>query len=92
VAAVLDRHDPKRLIDLGLQADPALTDEEFADAMRRLGRLDDEVFETLYGRTSKQNASRVGLASTAACSSDRWSLPRRGGTGTRRRRERSGRN
>ena len=47
---------PKQLIELGSRADPALTDEEFADAMRRFDRLDDEVFETLYGRTAEECA------------------------------------
>jgi hypothetical protein len=55
VAAALDRYDPQQLMDLGLRSDPALTDEEFADAMRRLDRLDNEVFETLYGRTADEN-------------------------------------
>lgn len=53
VAAALDRYTRQQLIELGRLADPALTDEEFADAMRRLDRLDDSVFE-LYGRTPDQ--------------------------------------
>lgn len=53
VAAALDRYTRQQLIELGRRADPALTDEEFADAMRRLDRLDDSVFE-LYGRTPDQ--------------------------------------
>jgi hypothetical protein len=53
VAATLDRYTRQQLIELGRRADPALTDEEFADAMRRLDRLDDSVF-TLYGYTPDQ--------------------------------------
>jgi predicted nucleotidyltransferase component of viral defense system len=56
VAAALDRYNPEQLMELGLRADPALTDEEFADALRRFDRLDDEVFETLYGRTADECA------------------------------------
>jgi predicted nucleotidyltransferase component of viral defense system len=56
VAAALDRYNSQQLMELALCADPALTDEEFADAMRRLDRLDDEVFETMYGRTSEECA------------------------------------
>ena len=53
VAAALSRYTRPQLIELGRRADSALTDEEFADAMRRLDRLDDVVFE-LYGRTPAQ--------------------------------------
>lgn len=56
VGALLPSHQPGQLVDLGRQADPALTDEEFADAMRRLDRLDDSVFEQLYGLTPDQIA------------------------------------
>jgi hypothetical protein len=44
----------KQLMSLARQADPALTDEDFADALRRLDRLDNAVFEELYGRTREQ--------------------------------------
>ncbi len=54
VAAALDRYNPEQLMELASRADPALTDEEFADAMRRFDRLDNEVFETLYGRTTEE--------------------------------------
>jgi len=56
VAAALDRYDPEQLMELALQADPALAGEEFAVALRRFDRLDNEVFETLYGRTSEESA------------------------------------
>jgi hypothetical protein len=55
VAAALGRYTRAQLIELGRRADPALTDEEFADAMRRLDRLDDVVFN-LYQRTPAQIA------------------------------------
>jgi hypothetical protein len=55
VAAALTRYTREQVTDLGRQADPALSDEEFAEAMRRLDRLDDPVFE-LYGRTPDQIA------------------------------------
>jgi hypothetical protein len=50
-------------MELALRADSALTGEEFADAMRRFDRLDNEVFETLYGRTPDECAEmRARLA------------------------------
>jgi hypothetical protein len=52
--AALDRYNPEQLMELASRADPALTDEEFAAAMRRFDRLDNEVFETLYGRTTEE--------------------------------------
>lgn len=60
VAAALDRYSREQLLELASRADAALTDEEFADAMRRFDRLDDEVFETLYGRTSDECAEMRG--------------------------------
>jgi hypothetical protein len=56
VAAALDRYNSEQLLGMGKRSDPALTDEEFADAMCRFDRLQNEVFETLYGRTSEQCA------------------------------------
>jgi len=56
VAAVLGSDSPQRLVDLGLRSDPALTNEDFTDAIRRLDRLDDSVFAELYGRTPEQIA------------------------------------
>ncbi|MBO0879869.1 MAG: hypothetical protein J2P17_05780, partial [Mycobacterium sp.] len=50
-AAALDRYSIDRLIRLARQLDPGLTDQDFADAGRRLDRLDDAVF-TRYGLTS----------------------------------------
>ncbi|HZN19398.1 MAG TPA: hypothetical protein VFB84_14655 [Micromonosporaceae bacterium] len=41
VAGALVRYTRKELVDLARQADPALTDEELAEAMLRLDRLDD---------------------------------------------------
>jgi hypothetical protein len=55
VAAALSRYSRAELVELGLQADPALTDDEIAEAMQRLDRLDDVVF-TLYQRTPEQIA------------------------------------
>jgi hypothetical protein len=54
VAAVLGCYSPQQLMRLARQADPTLTDEDFADALRRLDRLDDAVFVELYGRTLEQ--------------------------------------
>jgi hypothetical protein len=56
VAAALDRFTREELIELGRRADPALIDEEFADAMRRLDRLDDSVFAEPYRRTPEEIA------------------------------------
>jgi len=53
VAAAMDRYTPDQLLELGRRCDPALTDEEFRDAMRRLDRLDDSVF-ALYSLTPAQ--------------------------------------
>jgi hypothetical protein len=44
VAAAIERYSRQQLLDLGRRADPALSAEEFAAAMRRLDRLDDAVF------------------------------------------------
>ena len=49
-AAALDRYSIDCLINLARQLDPGLTDQDFADAGRRLDRLDDAVF-TRYGLT-----------------------------------------
>jgi predicted nucleotidyltransferase component of viral defense system len=56
VAAMLGRYPRARLLDLARHAEPSLTDEEFADAMRRLDRLDDTVFRDLYELTDDQIA------------------------------------
>lgn len=56
VAAALRRYPREQLIELARRADPALTDEEFADAVSRLDRLDDSVFAELYGRSPEQIA------------------------------------
>lgn len=54
VAGALGRYRREELLDLARQADPALTDEEFAAAMARLDALDDVVFAELYGLTAEQ--------------------------------------
>jgi predicted nucleotidyltransferase component of viral defense system len=54
VAAALRRYDRQRLLGLARQADPGLTDAEFAEAMLRLDRLDDSVFTQLYRLTPDQ--------------------------------------
>jgi hypothetical protein len=56
VAAALDRYTRDQLLDLGRRADPALTDDEFGPAFRRLDRLDDTVF-ALYGLDADQVAA-----------------------------------
>jgi hypothetical protein len=48
VAGLLDRYDRDRLMELARIADPALTDEEFAEAMDRLDRMPDRRF-AVYG-------------------------------------------
>jgi hypothetical protein len=55
VAAALDRYDRAQLIALAVAADPGLTGEELAESMRRLDRLDDEVF-AFYDRTPAEVA------------------------------------
>lgn len=52
VAAASVRYGHRELVELARRADPALTDEEVAEAMDRLDRLDDEVWKALYGLTS----------------------------------------
>jgi hypothetical protein len=56
VGAALARYTRAELRDLALRADPALTDEEFADAMRRFDRLDDDVLYDQYGLSGEQVA------------------------------------
>jgi hypothetical protein len=60
VAAALRSHDREHLLDLARQADPGLTDAEFADAMRRLDMLDDTVFTQLY-RLSPEQVGEVRI-------------------------------
>lgn len=52
VAGALRRYPRAHLVGLARQADPALTDEEFGDAMERLDRLDDAVFTSQYKLTA----------------------------------------
>ena len=54
VAAALARYDREHLISLARQAEPGLHDEEFAEAMQRLDRLDDAVFTEQYGFSPEQ--------------------------------------
>jgi hypothetical protein len=54
VAAALSRYTAAELVELGRTADPALTDEEFAEAMQRFDRLHDYVFTDQYGLTQQQ--------------------------------------
>lgn len=54
VAAALRNQSSAHLLELARQADPDLTEAEFADAMQRLDRLDDSVFTQLYGLTPGQ--------------------------------------
>ena len=56
VAAAQSRYTLAQLRALGLRTDPSLTDEEFADAIRRLDRLDDSIFADLYGQSQDQIA------------------------------------
>jgi hypothetical protein len=48
VAALLDRYDRDELLALGRTADPALTDDELAEAIERLDRTPDRHF-SVYG-------------------------------------------
>lgn len=57
VAAALDRYTRAELIALALTADPALSDEEFAEATQRLDQLDDVVFGKYL--TSQAQIDRV---------------------------------
>jgi predicted nucleotidyltransferase component of viral defense system len=47
-AAALDRYTVEQIIGFARRLDPGLSDEDFADAGRRLDRMDDEAFER-YG-------------------------------------------
>ncbi|MBV1850862.1 nucleotidyl transferase AbiEii/AbiGii toxin family protein [Catellatospora sp. NEAU-YM18] len=49
VAGAQRRYDRQQLIELAQRADPTLTGDDFAAAMRRLDRLDDSVWQHLYG-------------------------------------------
>lgn len=53
-AAALGRYSRDRLIELARQADSGLTEEDFADAMQRLDRMEDSVFREIYGLTAAQ--------------------------------------
>jgi hypothetical protein len=55
VAACIDQYSRDQLLALARRADPGLDSEDFAEAMRRLDRLDDSVFG-LYQRTPAQVA------------------------------------
>ncbi|MDI1463633.1 nucleotidyl transferase AbiEii/AbiGii toxin family protein [Catellatospora sp. KI3] len=49
VAGAQRRYDRAQLMALGVRADPTLAADDFAAAMRRLDRLDDSVWQHLYG-------------------------------------------
>ncbi|MBB5867600.1 putative nucleotidyltransferase component of viral defense system [Allocatelliglobosispora scoriae] len=51
VSAALDRFTREELLELGRASDPALADDEVADAMVRLDRLADDVWQLQYGLT-----------------------------------------
>lgn len=53
VGAALERFSREHLLALAHAADPALTDDEFADAMRRLDDYGDDAFR-VYDRTQQQ--------------------------------------
>lgn len=44
VAAALQRYNREQVLNLALRADPALTDEDFTEAMRFLDRVPDRIF------------------------------------------------
>jgi Nucleotidyl transferase AbiEii toxin, Type IV TA system len=46
-AAALERYSPAQLIGFARRLDPGLADQDFADAGRRLDRMDDEVFASV---------------------------------------------
>ncbi|HKD97757.1 MAG TPA: nucleotidyl transferase AbiEii/AbiGii toxin family protein [Micromonosporaceae bacterium] len=56
VAAILRRFSRAEIMTLARRADPALTDEEFADAVARLDRVADATFTEVYGVTAAEVA------------------------------------
>lgn len=61
IAAILRRFSRAEVLELARQADPGLTDEEFADAVARLDRVDDATFAEIYG-LSRAEIRRVRAA------------------------------
>ncbi|MEV0456754.1 nucleotidyl transferase AbiEii/AbiGii toxin family protein [Catellatospora methionotrophica] len=57
VAGALRDYRRDQLVEFGLRADPALSDEDFAAAMDRLDRLADVVWQQLYGLTPRACAT-----------------------------------
>lgn len=57
VAGALRDYTRDQLVELGLRADPTLSDEDFAAAMARLDRLADDVWRQLYGLTPQACAT-----------------------------------
>jgi hypothetical protein len=56
-AGALRRYSREQLVELGRRADPTLSDEDFTAAMTRLDRLDDIVWQHLYGLTPEACAA-----------------------------------
>ncbi|MEU8077683.1 nucleotidyl transferase AbiEii/AbiGii toxin family protein [Catellatospora citrea] len=57
VAGALRDYSRDQLVELGLRADPTLSDEDFTAAMGRLDRLADDVWRQLYGLTPQACAT-----------------------------------
>ncbi|WP_144119992.1 nucleotidyl transferase AbiEii/AbiGii toxin family protein [Catellatospora sichuanensis] len=57
VAGALRDYTREQLVELGLRADPTLSDEDFTAAMDRLDRLADDVWRQLYGLTPQACAT-----------------------------------
>jgi hypothetical protein len=62
VAAALNRYTRADLVALGRRADPALTDDEFQEAMQRLDRLPDTVFALYRLNPAENRAMRSAFA------------------------------
>jgi hypothetical protein len=56
VAAALDHYGRDELLTLARRSEPALTDDEFRDAMLRFDRISNEIFADSYRRTPLQIA------------------------------------
>lgn len=57
VAAAARTYDRRQLLDLARRADPAVADEEIAEAMQRLDAMDDILFTRLYGLSDTEVAA-----------------------------------
>jgi predicted nucleotidyltransferase component of viral defense system len=56
VAALMSHYSPERLVSMAREREPSLEDEEFAEALRFLDSLPDDVFNEVYGLTSAEIA------------------------------------